>query len=152
MFYHFYLLALVALFGSVFDAIDGHVARKTGKESAFGAFLDATLDRFSDFLIMSAFGYAGLVSYELVLPVLATSFLVSYTRARSELLGKQMTVGIFQRSERLALLGFSLLIFLLNPTLVIANYPVLHLAFLLLLIFNSITIIQRIFATYRTLN
>ncbi len=149
---HMYTLAFLALLGSVFDAIDGYVARKTGKESLFGGFLDSTLDRVSDFLILAAFGYGGLVEFSLVLPVLATTFLVSYTRARSELSGKQMSAGIFQRTERFMLLGLGLLIFILNPTLVVANYPILQLAFILILIFNGITIAQRIFLTHRVLS
>jgi len=89
------------------DMLDGAVARIGGKGSTFGAFLDSTLDRFSDFAIYLgiAFYFAcrGNLTYTF-LPFLATfaGLMISYTRARAEDLIDFCTVGYWQRGERFA--------------------------------------------------
>ena len=97
-----------------FDMLDGAVARVSGNGSRFGAFLDSTLDRWAEGLI-----FTGLVWYfvaqdariEVVLAVttMVGSMLISYTRARAEGLGLTCDVGVFQRPERLLVLGIALL-------------------------------------------
>src|SRR5689334_21764047 len=62
-----YIPGFVAMFGSAFDFLDGAVARRTGKVTKFGGLLDSTLDRLSDLLFLSAFGFAGIVRWELVI-------------------------------------------------------------------------------------
>ena len=105
---------LLVLVTGGFDMLDGALARVRGVRSQFGAFLDSTLDRWAEGII-----FAGLIWYvvshgartEAVLAALTLvgSMLVSYTRARAEGLGVECKVGIFQRPERLAVLGISLL-------------------------------------------
>lgn len=102
--------AAVLLAGSLLDAVDGSLARLQGGGTAFGSFLDSTLDRVAEAVL-----YAGIAGYFLrtlpdpTFPVLAVilaligSFLVSYSRARAEAIGVSATVGLAPRTERLAL-------------------------------------------------
>src|SRR5262245_17989225 len=100
---------LVALLASVFDMLDGRVARLRGRETKFGAFLDSTMDRYSDMVL-----YMGLLilyarvdkTPHMVLVWVAAfgSFMTSYARARAESLIPRCTVGFLERPERLGLL------------------------------------------------
>ena len=100
---------LVALAASVFDMLDGRVARLRGRETKFGAFLDSTMDRYSDMVL-----YMGLLilyarvdrTGHMVLVWVAAfgSFMTSYARARAESLVPECTVGFLERPERLVLL------------------------------------------------
>lgn len=97
---------LIILLGSLFDSFDGMVARANGKESAFGAYLDSVLDRYSDAFIFLGLAYnlrTEPVAAALCLGTLAGAFLVSYTRARAEGLGAECKVGIMERPERIML-------------------------------------------------
>lgn len=97
--------------GSLLDAVDGALARATGGASAFGSFLDSTLDRAAEAIL-----YGGIVAYYLrvssdpigpvllALAALAGSFMVSYTRAKAEGIGLTASVGLAPRTERLALI------------------------------------------------
>lgn len=107
------LLAGAALMvaGSLLDAVDGALARATGGTSAFGSFLDSTLDRAAEAIL-----YGGIVAYYLrvsadpigpvllALAALAGSFMVSYTRAKAEGIGLSASVGLAPRTERLVLI------------------------------------------------
>ena len=150
-----YIFALIVLCASVFDAIDGYVARKTKKTSRFGGFLDATLDRISDFFYITAFGYAGLVVWEMVVLALFTTLLVSYTRARGEATlqtGLKLGEGMFQRSGRIIFIGVFLLLFIGFPELRIFEKNVLGTGLLLITVFNSVTIVQRTLSVYKKLS
>ncbi|MBF5083721.1 phosphatidylinositol phosphate synthase [Quadrisphaera sp. INWT6] len=93
------------------DALDGTMARLSGRTSAWGAFLDSTLDRFGDAavfggLLLYATGSGAGTSGARALAVLALAnlvlgFVVSYARARAEAVGARADVGIVERSERL---------------------------------------------------
>jgi CDP-diacylglycerol--glycerol-3-phosphate 3-phosphatidyltransferase len=92
------------------DALDGAVARAVGKESAFGAFLDSTLDRLSDAaLILGLVGHylrrGAQLEVGLLLVGLVASLMVSYTRARAESLGLPCRVGLLTRMERILLIA-----------------------------------------------
>jgi CDP-diacylglycerol--glycerol-3-phosphate 3-phosphatidyltransferase len=101
-----WLLLLVA----PVDALDGALARALGRESRFGAFLDSTLDRFSDAaLILGLLVYylrQG-ASVEVVVAFVAMvgAIMVSYTRARAEAMGFDCKVGLLTRMERIVLIG-----------------------------------------------
>ena len=98
------------------DVMDGEIARSRGITSSCGAFLDSTLDRFSElavFIGLAAFFGSG-TDVLLVLVALGGSLLVSYTRARGESLGITCKAGLMQRAERLLLLGFGAI---LDPAL-----------------------------------
>src|SRR5438105_997507 len=60
---HHYIWALVAFLGNALDLLDGMVARKYSKVSAFGGFLDSVMDRVSDFFIIAAFGFGRIVRW-----------------------------------------------------------------------------------------
>jgi CDP-diacylglycerol--glycerol-3-phosphate 3-phosphatidyltransferase len=102
--------AVVLVAGSLLDAVVGALARATGGSTAFGGFLDSTLDRAAEAIL-----YASLVVYflrtdadpigpvVLALAALCGSFMVSYTRARAEAIGVSASVGLAPRTERLVL-------------------------------------------------
>lgn len=100
----------VMLLGGLFDALDGAVARESDRMSAFGAFLDSTLDRFSESAIFvgiiflfatTARPYAALLAGA----AMTFSLLTSYVRARAEGLGIQCEVGLLERAGRVVILS-----------------------------------------------
>lgn len=101
--------AAALILAGFLDMADGQVARRVGRVTAFGAFLDSTLDRYSDLGL-----YMGLVVYytlagrpfymTLAAVAMASSFMVSYSRARAESLIPSCKVGFMERPERLVLL------------------------------------------------
>ncbi len=101
---------LVMLLGGLFDALDGAVARESNRMSAFGAFLDSTLDRLSEAAIFVGivFFYAAAARpYEALLAGAAMTFslLTSYARARAEGLGIECQVGLLERAGRVVILS-----------------------------------------------
>lgn len=99
---------------SLFDMLDGQVARIGNKASKFGAFFDSVLDRYCEFLTVGAVAYLLLcrgwdVAALLAFLALMGSLLVSYTRARGEGLGVVCKIGFMQRPERVVLTALSLL-------------------------------------------
>lgn len=120
---------------ALFDALDGALARLTGKATPFGAFFDSTLDRIAEIALYLGllYLYRGLaLESVLVYLTITGSLMVSYTRARAEGLGVQCKVGLFTRLERLAVLVVGLL---LEQTL---------LALIVLAIFSNLTVLQRV--------
>ncbi len=109
----------IMLFAGLFDALDGAVARESNQISAFGAFLDSTLDRLSEsaiFVGVIFFYAASGRPYETLLAGIAMTFslMTSYTRARAEGLGLKCEVGLLERAGRVVILSlFSLMGFLI---------------------------------------
>ena len=96
---------LILISGSV-DAIDGVLARNTGKVTRFGGFFDSVADRYSDAIIFSGIIIADLCDLLTGLLALFGSLLVSYTRARAEAEGIKMAgIGIGERAERMIFLS-----------------------------------------------
>jgi len=89
------------------DVLDGEIARGRNLADARGAFLDSTLDRFSEFFAFLglAWLYRGGIGVLLVAAALGGSLLVSYTRARGESVGVLCKFGVMQRAERMLLIG-----------------------------------------------
>ena len=89
------------------DVMDGEVARGRDLCDARGAFLDSTLDRFSEFFAFlgMAYFYRGELGALFVIAALGGSLLVSYTRARGESVGVLCKLGVMQRAERMLLVG-----------------------------------------------
>jgi CDP-diacylglycerol---glycerol-3-phosphate 3-phosphatidyltransferase len=101
--------AAVLFLAGFLDMADGQVARRAGRVTAFGAFLDSTLDRYSDLgLYMGLVVHYTLISrpfyMALAAVAMASSFMISYTRARAESLIPSCKVGFMERPERLVLL------------------------------------------------
>ena len=98
--------ALTILLSGFLDAIDGVLARGTGRASRFGGFLDSVADRYSDALVLSGITVGGLCSLPAGLLALLGSLMVSYTRSRAEAEGVEMAgVGFFERAERMIFLA-----------------------------------------------
>ena len=98
------LLVMLFLLG---DGLDGTMARLSGRESRFGAFLDSTLDRLADGALFVGVAWWCVavddgVGAALAAAALVLGFLVSYARARAEAEGWDASVGIFERTDRLA--------------------------------------------------
>lgn len=151
---HQLVWAMIFYLGNVFDLIDGAVAKKFHKITAFGGFLDSTLDRISDFLIISSLGFAHIVSWEIVICLLFVSYLVSYARSRAELAAKgniNVAVGLIERTERLILIFAGLLLYWAFPGVQINRFNILELTFLLLTAFSAITFLQRVMFAYKKL-
>jgi CDP-diacylglycerol--glycerol-3-phosphate 3-phosphatidyltransferase len=107
---HFIWALFVYILASICDLLDGAVARITGQETAFGAFLDSTADRVAEGITLAAVAiyYARggqFWTVGAVFIVMLSSFLVSYTRARAEALGLDCKVGLMSRPERIVVLG-----------------------------------------------
>ncbi len=113
---YFRLAALLLLIAGVLDAVDGDVARLTGKKSSFGALLDSALDRLSEAAIFGGVLYFyrnSIWALILIFISFTLSFMVSYLRARGEGLGVSIRVGPMDRTGRYIYL---FLISLLGPT------------------------------------
>ena len=95
--YLIYAGVMIILSG-LLDAIDGVLARTTGKVTRFGGFFDSVIDRYSDILFISGVIIGGLCNMGAGLLALAGSLMVSYTRSRAEMEGVKMAgVGFFER-------------------------------------------------------
>ena len=109
---HLRTAGAVMLFAGLFDALDGAVARESGRASPFGAFLDSTLDRISEsavFVGIIFYGAANGSPYGALLAGIAMTFSLgtSYTRARAKGLGLDCEVGLLERAGRVVILAFS---------------------------------------------
>jgi CDP-diacylglycerol--glycerol-3-phosphate 3-phosphatidyltransferase len=104
----FVLAGVIMIVANMFDMIDGKVAHITGTQSAFGAFWDSTLDRFSDLALFTGliwlYANLGRKGYLLVATMaLIFSIMTSYARARAESLIDKCKVGFMERPERIVL-------------------------------------------------
>jgi CDP-diacylglycerol--glycerol-3-phosphate 3-phosphatidyltransferase len=110
-----FLGGLAFVVGSVCDTLDGRYSRMSGKGTPFGAFLDSTLDRLEEGIVLIAVAYQfsergdDFAVAAVVVAVLA-SLMVSYTRARAEALGVECKVGIADRATRVVILSAGLLL------------------------------------------
>ena len=106
---------VVMLAFSALDFLDGSLARATGRATPFGSVLDSTMDRLSEAAVL--FGllwyFSGLNAREeelLIFAAVVASIMVSYLRARAEIIGVKLREGIFTRTERVLLLGGGLIL------------------------------------------
>ena len=105
----FLLGSFVFFVGSVLDIRDGALARSVGKGTPFGAFVDSTVDRVGEGFMLGAIALVLMRdgnewAVALTIAAVAGSFLVSYTRAKAELLGLRGDVGFAGRAERVAMI------------------------------------------------
>ena len=106
----FILAGVAFILGSVMDTLDGRYSRMSGKGTLFGAFLDSTLDRIEEGIVLAAVaGYfaANGDDFAAAMCVVAVlgSLMVSYTRARAEALGVECKVGLATRPVRVVILS-----------------------------------------------
>ncbi|MDQ4126154.1 MAG: CDP-alcohol phosphatidyltransferase family protein [Actinomycetota bacterium] len=143
----YFLGGIAFIVGSVMDTLDGRYSRMSGKGTQFGAFLDSTLDRVSEGIVLAAvaaqFAEAGddFAVAATVIAVLA-SVMVSYTRARAEALGVTGDVGIAPRAVRVVILSIGLL-FAKGASL--GDFELLEPAVYVLAVLSIVTVFQRIF-------
>lgn len=145
----FWAGGIVMLLAGILDLFDGALARATGQDSDFGALLDSVIDRVSEIVVLLGLllFYARSGSVEgsvLVYLAVGGSIMVSYLRARSEGLGIDCKVGIMTRPERVAALGFGLIIGQWLPNVVLAVLGAIA-------ALTILTTAQRLFHTWRSL-
>jgi CDP-diacylglycerol---glycerol-3-phosphate 3-phosphatidyltransferase len=145
-FEYFIAAALVMLFASFFDILDGALARSTNRVTKFGAALDSSLDRLAEAVIFIALMVVytraqSIVGVMLAGAALVCSMMVSYVRARAEGLGVDCQVGIFTRAERIAVLVIGLLLGRFSwviPTVLVV-----------IIVLSSITVGQRLYQIWK---
>src|SRR5947209_12459886 len=110
----FFLAGIAFIIGSVMDTLDGRYSRMSGKGTPFGAFLDSTLDRLEEGIVLVAVGayfaaQHNQVATAAVVAAVLASLMVSYTRARAEALGVACKVGLATRPVRVVILSAGLI-------------------------------------------
>jgi CDP-diacylglycerol--glycerol-3-phosphate 3-phosphatidyltransferase len=110
---YFFLAGVAFIVGSICDTLDGRYSRMSGKGTPFGAFLDSTLDRLEEGIVLIAVGaYFADRGDELAVGATVAavlfSLMVSYTRARAEALGVECKVGLATRAVRVVILSIGL--------------------------------------------
>ncbi|GIW06703.1 MAG: hypothetical protein KatS3mg060_1508 [Dehalococcoidia bacterium] len=138
------LAGVAVLLASAFDILDGALARATGRTTRFGAFLDSSLDRVADGVLLLGAAGRGLRfgsgrTALLAFAAFIASVLVSYTRARAESIGVTGETGLFDRPARIVVLAAGLM---LNR---------LELALLTVTLGAAVTVVQRILSVRRQL-
>jgi soluble lytic murein transglycosylase len=133
---------LVLILAGLLDLLDGSLARASGQVTAFGAFLDSVIDRYSDIAVMLGIVvlYARMPNPRgalLAMAGLAGSVMVSYTKARAESIGVECNVGMMERPERLICLIAGAILDIMEPALWV------------LAIMANVTAVQRIVFTRR---
>jgi CDP-diacylglycerol--glycerol-3-phosphate 3-phosphatidyltransferase len=136
----FWVGAALFTIGSIMDILDGALARRSGKTTPFGAFVDSTTDRIGEGFMLGAIALifsrdGNEVALAFAIAALGGSFLVSYTRSRAEALGLKGDVGIGSRAERVVVIVSGL---------VLAPWGVLPWAIYLLAVTAWITVLQRV--------
>jgi CDP-diacylglycerol--glycerol-3-phosphate 3-phosphatidyltransferase len=148
LFDYYIWAASVFIAAGLLDLVDGSLARRTGRTTPFGGFLDSTLDRMSEGVVFAAIAYRlaqdpdivlRSVNVALVVLALLGSVTVSYTRARAESLGVECRVGLASRPERIVLICVGLYL------------DVLPYVIYVMLALTMFTVIQRVVHTYRQL-
>jgi CDP-diacylglycerol--glycerol-3-phosphate 3-phosphatidyltransferase len=109
----FFLAGVAFIVGSVMDTLDGRYSRMSGKGSLFGAFLDSTLDRVEEGVVLTAVAWyfadsGDAVAAAACVAAVLGSLMVSYTRARAEALGVECKVGLATRPVRVVILSAGL--------------------------------------------
>jgi CDP-diacylglycerol--glycerol-3-phosphate 3-phosphatidyltransferase len=149
----FFLGGIAFIVGSVCDTLDGRYSRMSGKGSPFGAFLDSTLDRIEEGVVLAAVGayfaqQGDRTATAAVVVAVLASLMVSYTRARAEALGVECKVGLATRAVRVVILSIGLL-FAKGAGL--GDFELLEPAVYVLAGLSVITVLQRIWHVRREL-
>jgi CDP-diacylglycerol--glycerol-3-phosphate 3-phosphatidyltransferase len=146
------LAGFAFVFGSAMDLLDGKYSRMSGKATLFGAFLDSSLDRIEEGLVLAAIAWQlarggdDWAAMAVVLAVLG-SLMVSYTRARAEALGIECKVGIATRAVRVVIISAGL--FLADVTIDSHDLAIMKGAVYLLAGLSLFTMLQRILHVYK---
>ena len=143
----FFLGGLAFIIGSIMDTLDGRYSRMSGKGTPFGAFLDSTLDRIEEGVVLTAVAvfFARESNETAVAAVVLTvllSLMVSYTRARAEALGVECKVGLATRAVRVVILSAGLM-FAKGAGL--GDFELLAPAIYAMAVLTGFTVLQRVF-------
>jgi CDP-diacylglycerol--glycerol-3-phosphate 3-phosphatidyltransferase len=144
---HLFVLAGVAfILGSLCDMFDGRYSRMSGKGTPFGAFLDSTLDRIEEGVVLAAVAAwfaqsSDEVAVGATVLTVVGSYMVSYTRARAEALGVECKVGLATRPVRVVILSIGL-VFAKGAGL--GDFELLAPAVYLIAALTIVTTIQRV--------
>src|SRR5438105_14189215 len=142
----FFLGGIAFIVGSIMDTLDGRYSRMSGKGTPFGAFLDSTLDRIEEGIVLTAvagyFALAGdrVAAAAVVVPLLGSP-MVSSTPARAEALGVECKVGIATRPVRVVILSIGL-VFAKGASL--GDFALLRPAVFVLAGLSVLTVVQRV--------
>jgi CDP-diacylglycerol---glycerol-3-phosphate 3-phosphatidyltransferase len=136
----YWLAAILFVVGSILDILDGALASHGGKATPFGAFVDSISDRVSEGFVLTAvalvFSREGNeIALGFTIAAMAGSFLVSYARAKAELLGVRGDIGLGSRAERVVVI---------TAGLVFAPWGGLQWAIYLLAVAAWLTVLQRV--------
>jgi CDP-diacylglycerol--glycerol-3-phosphate 3-phosphatidyltransferase len=150
----FFLAGIAFIVGSIMDTLDGRYSRMSGKGTPFGAFLDSTLDRLEEGIVLTAVGayFASRHNQVAVAAVVAAvlfSLMVSYTRARAEALGVACKVGLATRPVRVVILSAGL-VFAKGASL--GDFELLAPSVYVLAALTVLTTVQRIAYVRKQLN
>jgi phosphatidylinositol phosphate synthase len=142
----FFLAGLTFIVGSVMDMLDGRYSRMSGKGTPFGAFLDSTLDRIEEGVVLTAIAAyfadrGNEFAVAAVVLVVLGSLMVSYTRARAEALGVECKVGLATRPVRVVILSGGIL-FAKGAS--IGDFELLAPAIYLMAALTAFTVVQRV--------
>ena len=151
---YFFLGGIVFIIGSVCDTLDGRYSRMSGKGTPFGAFLDSTLDRVEEGIVLTAVAayfadHGDEVAVAAVVLTVLGSLMVSYTRARAEALGVENKGGFATRAVRVTILSVGL-VFAKGAS--ILDVELLEPAIYLMVALTTITVLQRVFHVRRALS
>ena len=143
----YWTAAIVFVVGSILDVLDGALARHGGKATPFGAFLDSISDRVSEGFVLTAialvFAREGNdIAIGFTIAAMGGSFLVSYARAKAELIGLKGDVGLGSRAERVVVI---------TGGLVFAPWGGLQWAIYFLAVAAWVTVLQRVFSVRKQL-
>lgn len=136
--YGLFIGGALLLASGFFDMIDGQVARVTGRTSGRGEYLDSMSDKIAEGAIFLGILVGGHAEPYLVFLAAVTSLLVSYARAKSDIINVRLQgVGIGERAERLLVVAILGMLGFMEPAVIIV------------ILIAAITLIQRMIVTYR---
>ncbi|HKH32097.1 MAG TPA: CDP-alcohol phosphatidyltransferase family protein [Gaiellaceae bacterium] len=143
----FWVGAALFIVGSILDILDGALARTSGKATPFGAFVDSMTDRVSEGVMLASIALIFMregnqVALAFTFAAAVGSFLVSYARAKAEILGLRGDVGLGSRAERVVVI---------SAGLILAPWGALQWAIYLLAVTAWLTVIQRLLHVRRQL-
>jgi phosphatidylinositol phosphate synthase len=144
----YWIGAALFIVGSILDVLDGALARSSGRATPFGAFVDSMTDRVSEGVMLGAIAlvfmrHGNEVALAFTFAAAVGSFLVSYARAKAEILGLRGDVGIGSRAERVVVI---------SAGLILAPWGALQWAIYLLAATAWLTVIQRLLHVRRQLH
>lgn len=131
---------ILLLVSGFFDMVDGQVARVTGKTSKKGSYIDSMFDKIAEVAIFFGILVGGYAESYLVFLAITLSLLVSYARAKSDIINvKLQGIGIGERAERLLAIA------------IIGIIGFMEYAVIIVVIIAGITLIQRMIVTTKNI-